>query len=223
MCGPSSQEKSDAAIQESITSTLRANYNEYFAKQSGVLDKINGILTPIAEAGPDQQGIGPQELAALRTQSGEGVGNNYAKATQALNNTLAARGGGNEVLPTGSRAALQGSLASAAADESSREEIGITRANYDIGRSNWQHAVGGLDALAGRYNPTALGSEMSGSNQAAFGMNDKISQEQNQKEAEIAGGITSLAMDAATFGAGFAGGGGLAGGIQGLTGPSIKG
>lgn len=218
MCGPSQQEKTAQAVQTDITSTLRANYNDYFSKQSGILDKLNGILTPIAQAGPDQQGWGADERAAINTQIGEGVGNNYAKASQALNNTLAARGGGNEMLPTGARAALQGSLASSAANQISGEQLSATRANYDQGRANWQHAVGGLDALAGRYNPTAIGSEMSSSNSSAFNMADKISQEQNQKEAEIAGGITSLAMGGLTFGAGAMGGGGFAGGLKALTG-----
>lgn len=218
MCGPSNEEKAAQATQNSITSTLRANYNEYFSKQSGVLDKINGILTPIAQAGPDQQGIGPQELAALNTGAREGVGQNYGKATQALNNTLAARGGGNEFLPTGARAALQGSLASAAANESSRDQLNITKANYDIGRSNFNNATAGLNALAAGYNPTALGNQMSGSNEANFTMASKINQENNQMEADIVGGVTSLGMDALTFGAGAMGGKGFAGGVKALSG-----
>lgn len=199
---------------------MSADFAERYGKQSAVLQNLNNMLTPIAEAGPDQQGFGANELAALNTQAGEGVGANYAKASQALNNTLAARGGGSEVLPTGASAALKGTLASSAANELSREQTGITEANYGQGRQNWQHATAGLSALANQYDPTSFGSGAQKGFDSSFGMADKISQENNQKEAEIAGGITSLAMDAATFGAGALGGGGfdLAGGLQALTG-----
>src|SRR5260370_30875175 len=160
------------------------------------------MLTPIAQAGPDQQGYGPRELAALNTATGEGIGADYAKASQALNTTLAARGGGNEFLPTGARAALKGSLASAAANELSRANIGITEANYAQGRQNWGQATAGLNALAQEYSPNASASGAQGGFSSAFGMYDKIQQEKNQKEASIAGGIASLATGALTFGMG---------------------
>src|SRR5260370_41312260 len=99
MCGPAPQDQRLAAQQTSLATTLAGNYNQYFANQSAVLGSLNSMLTPIAQAGPDQQGYGPRELAALNTATGEGIGADYAKASQALNTTLAARGGGNEFLP----------------------------------------------------------------------------------------------------------------------------
>lgn len=218
MCGPSKQQELTAGQQASLSSTLQANYNENFGKQSAILSNMMKIFTPISEAGPDQQGFGANELAALNTTAGEGVGANYAKASQALNNTLAARGGGSEVLPTGARAALKGSLASAAANELSRQQLGITEANYAQGRQNWSQANAGLLALSGQYNPNAVAGEATGANQAAFGEASKIQEMKNQKTADIIGGITSLGMDAATFGVGAMGGGGFQGGLTALTG-----
>lgn len=202
MCGPSSQAGPLAAQQQSLATTLAGNYNQYFANQSSVLGNLNNMLTPIAQAGPDQQGYGAHELAALNTAAGEGVGASYSKASQALNNTLAARGGGNEVLPTGARAALQGSLASSAANEMSRDQLGITQANYGQGRKNWESATAGLHQLAQEYSPNAAASGAQSGFESSFGMYDKIQQEKNQKEAAIAGGITSLATGALTFGMG---------------------
>lgn len=202
MCGPSSQAGPLAAQTTSLATTLAGNYNQYFANQSAVLGNLNAMLTPIAQAGPDQQGFGPRELAALQTQTGEGIGANYAKATQALNTQLAARGGGNEYLPTGAGAALRGTLASAAANELSQANIGITEANYGQGRQNWREATAGLNALAQEYNPNPAASGAQSGFGSAFGMYDKIQQEKNQKEAAIAGGITSLATGALTFGMG---------------------
>lgn len=220
MCGPSSQEQGIAGQQQNLSTLLSSHFNERFAQQSGVLDSLNNLLTPIAEAGPDQQGMGPQELAALNTQAVEGVGAQYSKATQALQNTLATRGGGSEALPTGARAALQGTLASEAAKETSNAQLGITEANYSLGRQKWQAATSGLSALANQFNPSEFSGQAQSGFNSAFGMADKIQQEKNQAQASIIGGVASLGMDAATFGAGALGGGGFdfAGGLQALTG-----
>jgi hypothetical protein len=220
MCGPSEQEKSIQGRQTNLSLLLQDHFNERFGAQSQVLQNLNDILTPIAEAGPDQQGFGSQELAALNTQAGEGVGRNYAKAEQSLNTVLGSRGGGNEQLPTGSEGQLRAVLASQGANELSQEQLGITRANYAQGRQNWQQATGGLAALANQYDPTAFSGQAQKGFDSSFGMANTIAQQQGQMEGEIAGGIASLAMGGASFGAGALGGGGFdfAGGLQALTG-----
>jgi hypothetical protein len=181
---------------------LASHFGERFGQQSQILQNLSGMLTPIAEGGPSQQGFSGEELAALNTQASEGVGRNYEKASVALQNTLAARGGGNEYLPAGSAASLKGTLASAAADQLSSEQLGITRANYGQGHQNWQQATAGLQALADQFDPTGYSSGAQSGYQSAFGMAHTINQEQSQKEAAIAGGILSAGMDAATFGLG---------------------
>lgn len=202
MCGPSIQQKGLASAESQFSTMLSQNYAKNFGAQSQILQNLTNMFTPIASQGPDQQGFGPQELAALQTQSGEGVGTNYNKASVALNNQLAAQGGGNEFLPTGARAALKGNLASAASNELSQEQLGITRANYAQGRQNWSQATAGLNALAGEYDPNAIAGESNSANSSAFGEATKVQEMQNEKEQAIAGGITSLAMGAASFGAG---------------------
>lgn len=209
MCGPSGQEKSIEAQSQSLASTMQGNYNQNFQAQAGVLQNLNNLLTPIAEAGPDQQGYGANQLAALNTEASQGVGNNYAKAEQSLNTTLATRGGGNEALPTGAQAALKGSLAASAANAESNAQLGITNANYTQGRQNWAAATGGLQTLANAYNPTGAGNLASGQLNNAFTQADTISTEQGQEQADIAGGITGLAMQGATMGLTAAGVGGF--------------
>jgi N-acetyl-beta-hexosaminidase len=224
MCGPSNQQKQIGAQEQSFTNTLQSNYNQYFGNQSETLSKLNNIFTPIAEAGPDQQGFGPQELAALNTSAGEGVGQNYAKATQALNTNLSARGGGNEFLPSGAQDQLKAALASAGANQMSQEQLGITKANYDQGRANFGNATAGLNALAQEYNPNAIAGQTTDASKNAFGDATEIQQMQNQKESAIAGGIASLAMGAATFGAGaLTNGGGFSGGLKALADPKSLG
>ena len=202
MCGPSGTEQSIEGQEQSLSSLLSSDFSQRFAQQSETLQNISNMLTPIAEAGPDQQGFGANELAALSTSVGEGVGANYAKASQALNNTLAARGGGSEFLPRGASAALKGTLASSAANQMSKEQLGITEANYAQGRQNWQQATAGLNALAQDYNPGQFSGQAQKGFEDAFGMADTINQEKNQETASIIGGVTALGMDAASFGAG---------------------
>jgi hypothetical protein len=181
---------------------LQGQYATNFADQAGVLQNMNNVYTPIFQAGPDQQGFEPQQLAALNTEAGEGVAANYAKAQTSLNNTLAARGGGNEYLPTGGEDTLRQTAANAAANQSSQESLAITNANYNQGRQNWQTAAGGLQALQADYAPGQLAGETSASNQSAFGEAKTVQEQKNQEQMAIAGGITSLA-------------GGLMGGISG--------
>ncbi len=225
MCGPSQQQQSLGASETSFANLLQANYSQNFGAQSQVFQNLNNIFTPIAQAGPDQQGWGPQEAAAVNTQIGEGVGSNYAKATQALNTQLSARGGGNEYLPTGSEAALQGGVAAAAANQQSSEQLGATEANYAQGRQNWQQATAGLNALGQEYNPNAIAGEGNQANQSAFGQATKIQDMKNQEQASIAGGIAGLAMAPFTGGTSLFGAGvgalknsfsGSSGGIGGL-------
>lgn len=207
MCGPSGQEEAIAGQEQSFASMLQSNYSQYFGAQSQVLQNLNNMLTPIAEAGPNQQGFAGPELAALETQANQGVGQNYDQATRALNNKLAAQGGGNAYLPSGATAALQGRLSQAAADQQSSENLAITNANYTTGRQNWQNAVTGLNALSQDYNPNALAEQASGANKSAFEQANQIQDMRNQKESEIAGGVMSLATGLA---------GGVAGGIGNL-------
>jgi len=192
-CGPSSAEKRLAAKQEGLADTYSSAFRDYFGKQSAVLQNLSNIFTPIAQAGPDQQGFGSNQLAALHTQATEGVGTNYAKATRALQTNLSARGGGGEVLPTGSEAALKGQLASAAANEQSNADLAITNANYATGRQNWQQATAGLEALGQQYNPSSFGNLSNAGTEAAFKDQSQITQEQQAASASILGGITSLA------------------------------
>lgn len=200
MCGPSNQETMAQGKMSSLSSSLTSAFNQYFGAQSSVLSGLRNIFTPIAQAGPDQQGFGPQELAALETGGAEAVGRNYDKASVALNNQLASRGGGSEFLPKGADAALKATLATSAANELTNTQQRITEANYETGRQNWSRATAGLNELAQQYNPTAFSGQAAGAIGQEFQMADTIQQEKNQKEAAIAGGITSLVSGVATGG-----------------------
>lgn len=196
MCGASDQQKQLESQTQSFATMLNSNYAANYGAQSSILKNIGNILTPIAQAGPDQQGFGANELAALNTRAGEGVGANYAKASQSLNNALAAQGGGNEALPTGASATLKGQLASAGANALSQQQTGITEANYEQGRQNWSNATAGLNALSQDYNPNQVASAASGAGSSAYGEAEQNAMQGYQQFDQIASGIGSLASAA---------------------------
>jgi hypothetical protein len=195
MCGPSASQQMLAGQQQNFSTLLSANYSDQFAKQSDILSKLNATLAPIVSAGVNQQGFGAPELAALTTGAHETVARNYAKGKQALNNTLAYNGGGNEVLPTGARAALNARLVSNAANEMSDADLAITQANYDQGRRNFESGVSALGGVANSYNPATYGGLTTSANNQAFGEATKVQDMKNQKQANIIGGITGLATN----------------------------
>jgi hypothetical protein len=215
MCGPTAGETAAATQESGLGSTLTASFAKNFGAQSDILSNLTNVLTPIAQAGPDQQGFGTQELAALNTQANQGIGQNYNKAAQALQGNLAARGGGNEVLPTGAEASLKGELASSAANQMSNAGLAITNANYAQGRQNWQAATSQLENVGQMENPLGFAGAASGATQAGYSMQSANSNMAAQQFGEIAGGISGLVgagMGIATGMPGLGGGGGTPGG-----------
>jgi hypothetical protein len=226
MCGPSSDMKLLEAQQASLASLMRADYAQRFDQQSAVLQQLNSILSPIAQAGPSQRGMSDEERAALNTAAMVNVSGGIRNTQQATRTALAGQGGGAaSPLTSGIQQQIAGSLASRGAQQLAALQTDITRQDYALGRNQWQAAMAGLQALGSQYNPVPYGQLGAGATESAFDQATKIQQMRNQAEAGIIGGIGSLATDALTFGAGglinpngpgF--GGFLRGGLQALTG-----
>lgn len=196
MCGPTTQEKSEAAAQQQYSERVQNNYNTLFGEQQGQVEALNNVFTPIAEAGPNQTGFSAPELAAYNTQAINTTGANYANAAKALGTQLAGRGGSSG-LESGVDQQIKAGLAANAAGTLSNEELGITEANYAQGRQNFAQAAGGLQALAGIENPTGAAGAGTNANSAAFSEANTIEEQQAQKAKTIGGliegGVGALA------------------------------
>jgi hypothetical protein len=182
--------------------TLQGNYAQNFSEQQGVLANLNETLQPVVNAGPSQTGFSAQESAALNTQALDTTGGNYANALRATQGQLAGRNDSGNLPESGVDQGIKARLASSAAGELSQEELGITEANYATGRSNFNSAVGAEEGIAGQYNPVSTGGLAEEANKNAFGEATQINEENNQADADIAGGVTSLAKSALSFGLG---------------------
>ena len=207
MCGPTGQEKSEAAQQQQYATTVQNNYSTLFGEQQGAMSNLSNLLTPIAEAGPNQSGMSAAELAAQNTQALNTTGGNYANAARALNTQIAGKGG-DSGLESGPAQQLQAGLASSAAGQLSNEQLGITQENAAIGRQNYQNAVSGLQALSQGYGSTAAGQSGTQAGGQAFSEANTIAQQEAQEDQAIggaigagvsalSGGLTSLAASPA--------------------------
>jgi hypothetical protein len=215
-CGPSSQQESLAGSATSLSSEISSAFNQNFADQSATLKSISSALSPIAAAGPSQQGFSAAELAARNTAAINNSGAAARNATQSIQGHLAGRGG-DSGLESGVDQQIVGSVKSNAANQLAGAEDNITAENYGTGRENYWRAQGGMQALANSYDPNGFAGSAVSAGNAAFGDATKIQDMKNQEQAAIAGGITSLATDALTFGAG--GMAGMAGSAAGASQP----
>lgn len=207
MCGPSGQEEQLAGEQASFASTLQANYATQFGAQSSILSSLNNAMSPIVAAGPNQQGFSAQELSTLNTSA---LNNGAAAARNAEQSTagaLAGRGGGGSSgLMSGVDQQIKAGVASNAAGQTAGALNSIQQQDYATGRANFFQAVGGQQTLAGLYAPSQYAQNANTGTGQAFQDASSISEQQGQEEADIAGGITSVAEM------------GLSGGFSGLSG-----
>jgi hypothetical protein len=167
MCGSNDQQKQITDEQQQFYKTLTDQYSTIFGQNQAITGALTQAFTPILQAGPSQQGFAPAVDTSLRTQNAENVGTNYAAAQRATAQILAARGGGNTLLPSSVDANLIAQNANQAAAQRAAGENQITQANYAQGYQNWQSAAGVLGSTAGLLNPTSYSGQATGAGKEA--------------------------------------------------------
>jgi len=226
MCGgPSSAQTQNLQMQTQFYQKQMDAYDKAYANFQQIQAAVKGQIDPILQAGAGQYGYTTAEDTALRTQAGEGTAQGFAAAQRALQQRLAAQGGGtsNVNITSGGSRDLQATLAAQTAAEQSRENLGITTSGYDIGRQMWTQAVNTEEGLAQSWNPnTFAGTAISAGSSAASEANT-IAAQQNQMWGSILGALGGVAGSAAggwamkgmpKFGGGSGGGSSLpAGGL----------
>jgi hypothetical protein len=134
-------------------------------------------LGSIFAAGPGQEGFTPAEKEAYESQIVEGTSQNYANAVRAVNENIAAEGGMG--MPSGAADQLKLNTAISSAQEKTREELGVTAADYATGRQKWQQAGAGLMDIAAGTNPLGYESAATGAGSAAASTANQIASQQN--------------------------------------------
>ena len=155
MCGSNQQQTDISDAQQQFYTNLTQQYSTIFGENQAITGALTSAFTPILEAGPSQTGFSPSEENALNTQNTEGVATNYAADQKATADILAARGGGNTLLPSSVDSTLLAQNTNQAAAQRAAGANTITQANYAQGYQNWQNAAGVLGSTANLLNPTA--------------------------------------------------------------------
>jgi hypothetical protein len=197
MCGPTPQEKELAASQQGFMNELQGAFATNYGKQSSIYQNITNTMTPIEEAGPDQQGYSAQELAALNTGAINSTGAATANAEQRTANANAGHGDGSG-LESGVDKALESNIATTGADTLANEQNNITQGNYAQGNKNFQEASQALGSVAAGESPAAFGSEANTAGEDAFKSADTIQQQNQELSQDILGAVESGGTDLAT-------------------------
>ena len=187
LCGASGGQKA-AFKQAQKTSQSLSNLSELmasdaqliFGKDQHILDSIMGALEPVVDKGANQYGFSSAEDAALRTQATANLAAAGRNTTNAVRSAVAANGGMN--LPSGSEAAIEGSLAENEAQKQADAQLQITKEGYQTGRQNFFAAEGAAASAPGALeNPAIAASNAAvGAGNAAMGAAQENIQDQTQ-------------------------------------------
>ena len=175
--GPTTSQTQIAGAQANFFNTLSSSFNTMFAGQTGILQSLQSAFQPILAAGPNQFGFSPMELSVMKGQAVDTTAATFAANQAALNQALAARGGGTSFLPSGAQAQLQQQGYTAASQQESNLLNQITQAGYAQGRQNFLQAANVLGGAASMYNPTGFAGATTGAGQAAASTAGTIAQE----------------------------------------------
>jgi hypothetical protein len=200
MCGGASATQDQLQSEEaSFYQTQVQAYNTAYKNFSDLSATLNAQFAPILAAGPNQMGFNDAELTNLDTTATEGTAQGYAKAKQALQENVAAQGGGmsNINLTSGATEQEQEELASTAAGTESAEKLGIQQAGYSQGYNEWENAVQGTESLAAGWNPNSFSSSANSAAQTANTEANTITQENNSVWTSVIGALGGIAGSAA--------------------------
>lgn len=179
MCGATDAQKQLQAEDLQTLQDYDAMLKQQYANQGAIYSQVKSVLDPILNAGPGQKGFSAAEKADLNAQTVEGTAENYSAAAKAVNENLAARGGGTNPLPTGAETQLREEVAQSAAQTQSNEEAEVEEQDYATGRQNFLNAEQGEMAIASGENPLGYAGAVTNSEEAAGSIADQIAKENN--------------------------------------------
>lgn len=199
MCGASSEQYQLQDEQIQFYQQAQQESAATFSEQQGIIKQLEGIYSPILAKGPNQMGYSDQELDTLNAQAVEGTAENYSRAAKAVNEQIAAQGGGN--LPgvtTGGQEQLKAEIAASSAAEQSREETGIMQAGYEQGYNEFKQATDALATASGQLSPATYENAATSAGSSASQTANEIAQENNSwinAAIGAAGSIGSAVID----------------------------
>jgi hypothetical protein len=200
MCGATQQQTEVSNEQNAFYKMLTQQYSTIFGQSQAITGALTNAYLPMLKAGPSQTGFAPGEENALRTQADQNIGTNYGQAQRATAQILAARGGGDTLLPSSISANILAQNTNQAAQQRSAAQNTITQANYAQGYQNWGTAANVLGSTAGLINPTSYAGQTTGAGNAAMTGATDIANASNSPWNAAFGALGAIGGAAATAG-----------------------
>jgi hypothetical protein len=212
MCGSTSAQNNLQQEQMDAYKQAQQLTAEQYANQQAIYAPMAKQFQSIFALGPSQEGFSTAEENVLNAGAVAGTATNYGNAARAVNENLAAMGGGNELIGSGGAAQLKAETAQSAAGELSREQTQIKEANYQQGYNQWLNAGQGLESIAAGQNPLGYEGAATSAGGAAGTTANQIAEQQNSWINAAIGAAGSIGGGILSGGLSFGGGGGGAGG-----------
>jgi hypothetical protein len=200
MCGASDAQNQLQQEQISAYQQAQQMTAEEYANQKAIYAPMAAQFQSIFALGPNQKGFNQEEENTLNASAVQGTATNYSAAAKAVNENLAAEGGGNSDITVGGQAELKSEVAQSAAAQQSGQLTQIKEANYQQGYQDWLNAGQGLETIAAGQNPIGYENAATGAGGAASTTANQIAQENNSW-------INAAIGAAGSIGAGWATGG----------------
>lgn len=182
MSGPTAAQTNLQQSQADFYKQATSEATTTFGEDQGLLKQMTDVYSPILAKGPNQHGFSAGQTEDLNAQVEEGTAENYKGAAKAVNESLAARGGGNIPITSGGEEEMRANVANAAAEEESNQESQVKQADYSQGYNEWEQAGQGLGAVSGQLNPTGYSGAATNAGNAEGTTADTIQQEDNSWE-----------------------------------------
>ena len=192
MCGATGAQTQIQNEQIAYYQQMQQMTAEQYAAQQAIYGPMAKQFQSIFNAGPNQEGFSQAEKDTLNSQAVEGTAENYQQAARAVNQQLAAQGGGNDYMPSGGNDQLKQEVANSAAGNESQQETQIKMADYQQGYNEWQAAGEGLQAIAAGDNPLGYANATTNSGSAVANTANQIAQEDNSWFNAVLGAAGSL-------------------------------
>jgi hypothetical protein len=188
-CGQSQGQAAALTSDQNFQQAVTSQYQSTIGTNTAILNDLSGGLENIFNAGPNQQGDSPAELAVQNSQAI----NSAAAENQQVQAAIGENAASHSAVPGVESGIVQAEKASAATqieNNLSNQEASITQQNYDIGRDNFKRATAALISAPGQLeNPINQTASIVNNSNSDTGQQANANAAANQQWLGVATGV----------------------------------
>jgi|SRR5579859_1538119 len=189
MGGPSQQSKDNAKAQADFYKQATAEQSQVFSEDQALLQKVEAVAIPILNLGPNQFGFSDAEWKDLQSSIISNVSKGTADAINAMQLSERQKAGGAQVLPAGAEEQLETQANIIGAQNKANQLTSERLTGYNIGRQNYQMALGALTGEQQMLNPSTYTSAATGAGESATKAIQLQDSERSNLLSSVLGGV----------------------------------